>query len=320
ILLDINMPGLDGYETCRLLKKDPVLKDIPVIFISALSQTIDKVEAFNAGGVDYITKPFFFEEIQVRMTTHLRLRRMQIMLEDHNRLLEKRVADQVKLITDSQMETIFALAKLAELRDKETGRHLERVRLFCRELAVTMKDTKSCARIIDERFIDAIFNASPLHDIGKVGISDSVLQKPARLTTEEFDHMKRHTVIGARTLRIVQKRFPSNSFLSMGVEIARSHHERWDGSGYPDGLKHCDIPLSARIMSLADVYDALRSVRRYKNALSHEETCDIIVGSRETHFDPDLVDAFKRIHDRFKQITIDLLDSGERDPETMRHS
>lgn len=317
ILLDINMPGLNGYETCRLLKKDPVLKDIPVIFISALNQTIDKVEAFNAGGVDYITKPFFFEEIQVRMTTHLRLRRMQMILEDHNRLLEKRVAEQVKVITDSQMETIFALAKLAELRDKETGLHLERVRLFCRELATTLMDSQSSPESVNGKFIDAIYNASPLHDIGKVGIRDDVLQKPARLTDAEFDHMKRHTVIGARTLRIVQERFPSNEFLSMGVEIARSHHERWDGGGYPDGLKHRDIPLSARIMSLADVYDALRSVRRYKNALSHRDTCDIIVQNRETQFDPAIVDTFKKIHNRFESITADLTDTGEQDPDSV---
>ncbi|MCD4655616.1 response regulator, partial [bacterium] len=215
ILMDINMPGINGYDTCRLLKQDPTLRDIPVIFISALNQTIDKVEAFRVGGVDYITKPFYFEEIQVRLTTHLRLRKMQLALENHNRLLEKRVQEQVKLISDSHMETIFALAKLAELRDRETGKHLERVRLFCRELAITLRDAGRSRQKIDTKFISALFNTSPLHDIGKVGISDLVLQKPGALTDAEFDQMKRHTIIGANTLNLVQKRFPNNEFVSM---------------------------------------------------------------------------------------------------------
>jgi len=313
ILMDINMPGLNGYDTCRMMKKDPLLKDIPIIFISALNQTIDKVEAFKAGGVDYITKPFYFEEIQVRLTTHLRLRKMQIALESHNKLLEKRVQKQVKLISDSQMETIFALAKLAELRDRETGQHLERVRLFCKELALELRKNNCCGDIIDNKFIDSLFNTSPLHDIGKVGISDLVLQKPGALTDAEFDQMKNHTIIGARTLSLVQQQFPSNKFVQMGVEIARSHHERWDGSGYPDALKAEQIPLSARIMSLADVYDALRSNRRYKSAYSHEETYEIILDSRGSHFDPVMVDAFKNIHYRFNEITSNMIDSGKYD-------
>lgn len=308
ILLDINMPGLNGYETCELMKQDRKLKDIPIIFISALNQTIDKVTAFKAGGVDYITKPFYFEEIQVRMTTHLRLRRMQESLENHNKHLEKRVQEQVKKITDSQMETIFALAKLAELRDKETGQHLERVRLFCRELGLALK---SNGHKLSRRFIEALYYASPLHDIGKVGISDSVLQKPASLSNTEFDQMKRHTIIGARTLKLVQRRFPDNEFLSMGMEIARSHHERWDGSGYPDGLTGEEIPFSARIMSLADVYDALRSNRRYKDPYSHQMTCEMIVADSGKHFDPAVVTAFKSVHERFDEISCELMDAGQ---------
>ena len=303
VLLDINMPGLNGYETCRLMKKDPVLKSIPIIFISALNQTIDKVEAFRSGGVDYITKPFYFEEIQVRVETHLKLRAMQRVLEESNDILEKRVQDQVRQITESQMETIFALAKLAELRDLETGRHLERVRLFSRELAMQLKDQDKSQTPIDDRFIEALYHASPLHDIGKVGIRDSVLQKPGRLTEDEFAHMKIHTVIGAETLLLVQKRFPNNDFIRMGVEIARSHHEWWNGSGYPDGLQRTDIPLPARIVGLVDVYDALRSNRHYKKGYSFQDTCDLIVEGRNTQFDPVLVDTFLAIRPRFDQIT-----------------
>jgi putative two-component system response regulator len=238
---------------------------------------------------------------------------MQVILEDHNRLLEKRVQEQVKQISESQMETIFALAKLAELRDRETGRHLERVRLFCRELAVNLRESRRYENVIDNLFIESLFKASPLHDIGKVGIPDRVLQKPGSLSDEEFDQMKRHTSIGARTLELVHKRFPGNSFLAVGVEIARSHHEKWNGTGYPDHLKYDDIPLSARIMSLADVYDALRSARRYKKALSHSETCDIILDSNEVHFDPTIVQSFKEIHHRFDTFTQELQDSGEYD-------
>ncbi len=311
ILMDINMPGLNGYETCRLLKRDPVLKSIPVIFISALNQTIDKVEAFNSGGVDYIAKPFYFEEIQVRIDTHLRLRRMQNILEEQNVILEKRVREQVQQITESQMETIFALAKLAELRDLETGLHLERVRLLSRILANEIRNTPTCKSLIDDRFIEALYNASPLHDIGKVGIRDAILQKPGRLTDEEFAHMKMHTVIGAETLLLVQRRFPANEFIRMGVEIARSHHEWWDGSGYPDGLRCNLIPLPARIVSLVDVYDALRSDRHYKKAYCYEDTCELIVEGSDTQFDPGIVDAFLRIRSKFDSITSEYKDSSQ---------
>lgn len=308
VLLDINMPGLNGYETCRLMKKDPVLKSIPIIFISALNQTIDKVEAFRSGGVDYITKPFYFEEIQVRVETHLKLRAMQRVLEESNVILEKRVQDQVRQITESQMETIFALAKLAELRDLETGRHLERVRLFSRELAMQLKEQDKDQTRIDDRFIEALYHASPLHDIGKVGIRDAVLQKPGRLTDDEFAHMKIHTVIGAETLLLVQKRFPNNDFIRMGVEIARSHHEWWNGSGYPDGLQGNGIPLPARIVGLVDVYDALRSNRHYKKGYSFQDSCDLIVEGRNVQFEPSLVDTFLSIRSRFDQITITYAD------------
>ncbi|MBN1878485.1 response regulator [bacterium] len=311
ILLDINMPGLNGYETCRLMKKDPVLKSIPIIFISALNQTIDKVEAFNSGGVDYITKPFYFEEIQVRMDTHLRLRAMQRVLEESNLILEKRVQDQVRQITESQMETIFALAKLAELRDLETGRHLERVRLLSREMAISLRESSSGDKRIDDRFIEALYQASPLHDIGKVGIRDSVLQKPGRLTPDEFAHMKVHTVIGAETLLLVQKRFPNNDFIKMGVEIARSHHEWWNGTGYPDGIREFDIPFPARIVSLVDVYDALRSTRHYKKGYSFSDTCDLIVQGRGIQFDPETVDTFLRIRSAFDTITRDFSDLSD---------
>jgi len=285
ILLDITMPEMDGYEVCRQMKKDPLLRDIPVLFISALTQTLEKVKAFEAGGVDYISKPFQFEEVKARVETHLHLHKLQLGLEDQ-------VERQVKEIVELQMGMIFGLAKLAEARDSDTGRHLERIQILCKRFSEELGKDPRFADQIDDKFCDMIFHASPLHDIGKVAIEDSVLLKPGKLTAEEFEKMKLHTVIGATTLEEVQNRFPNNAFLNMGIQIARWHHEKWDGSGYPDGLSGEMIPICARIMSIVDVYDAIRSKRVYKDPISHEEACKIIVSEQGSHFDPAIIDVF----------------------------
>ncbi|HEX7597864.1 MAG TPA: response regulator, partial [Polyangia bacterium] len=225
ILLDIMMPEMDGYDVCRLLKQDEKLREIPVIFLSALGDTMDKVRAFDAGGVDYVTKPFQFEEVRVRVETHLRLRRLQVQLESHNRQLQDRVDEQVREISESQMATIVALARLAESRDKGTGKHIERVQIYCRLLAARLRESPGRpASRVNEAYIENIFRASPLHDIGKVAIRDSILLKPGPLTPAEFDEMKLHTTMGAQTLEEVQKAYPKNGFVRMGIEIARSHH------------------------------------------------------------------------------------------------
>ncbi|HPI94283.1 MAG TPA: response regulator [Deltaproteobacteria bacterium] len=292
ILLDIVMPGMDGFELCRLLKAEEKLKDVPVIFISSKSEIKSKVMAFGIGGVDYITRPFELEEVRTRVSTHLRIRRMQLGLMDQNRELERLVAEKVKEISDSRMATILALAKLAESRDDDTGKHLERVQGLCTLLAERLSTMPGCQAEIDREFIENIFYASPLHDIGKVGIPDRILLKPGRLDPDEFEVMKRHTVIGAETLEAVRERYRGNAFIEMGISIARSHHEWWDGSGYPDGLRGDAIPLCARIMAVADVYDALRSERSYKHALPHDRALEIIRAERGTHFCPCVVDAF----------------------------
>ena len=248
ILLDIMMPEMDGYEVCRRLKQDDKLREIPVLFLSALGETLDKVRAFDVGAVDYVTKPFQFEEVRARVETHLRLRRLQVQLEAHNRQLQERVEEQVREISDSQMATIVALARLAESRDKGTGKHIERVQIYCQLLATQLRDHPSRGERVNEAFIENIFRASPLHDIGKVAIRDSILLKPGPLTPAEFDEMKSHTTLGAQTLEEVQKAYPKNGFVRLGIQIARSHHERWDGTGYPHGLAGTAIPLSARIM------------------------------------------------------------------------
>lgn len=302
ILLDIMMPDMDGYEVCRLLKKNPVLKDIPVIFISALSDTLDKVDAFSAGGVDYIAKPFRFEEVNARVKTHLSIRRMQLEMAQHNRDLELLVSEQVREITNAQRATIVAMTKLAEARDDETGKHIERTQTFCKMAAIQLRKNNVYAEEIDEAFLDNIFHASPLHDIGKVAIPDRILLKPGRLTSEEFEIMKKHTTLGADYLREAAARYKSNDFLTMGMHIARWHHERWDGTGYPDNLAGTAIPLCARIMALADVYDALRSRRTYKEPFSHAKSYQIIVDGSGTHFDPEIIKVFKMLERDFEYL------------------
>jgi putative two-component system response regulator len=301
ILLDIMMPEMDGYEVCRLLKADERLADVPVVFLSALAGTEDKVKAFAAQAADYVTKPFQFDEVRARVETHLRLHRLQVTTETLNRELKTLVEAQVREIADSQMATIFALAKLAESRDDETGKHLEHVQALCGLLAEEMRG-KTKDAVIDATYIDNVVHAAPLHDIGKVAIPDHILLKPGPLTPEEFEVMKTHTVLGARTLEAVRKEYSHNAFIDMGVQIARSHHERWDGAGYPDGLAGSDIPLCARIMAVVDVYDAARSRRCYKGALTHKEVCRIILSEAGKQFDPDAVAAFRELQHAFNDV------------------
>ena len=302
ILLDINMPEMNGFEVCQSLKADEKLKDIPVIFISALNEVLDKVRAFAVGGVDYITKPFQFDEVQARVNTHLKLWHLQQELEKHNRQLGKLVQAQVKKISDTQMAMIFALAKLAESRDDDSGMHLERVQAFCKKLAEGLAKAPRFGRQVDAKFIENIYYASPLHDIGKVAIPDRIVLKPGKLTPEEFEVMKTHAALGADKLEAVQRQFPGNALLDMGIAIAKFHHEKWNGGGYPLGLAGEAIPLSARIMAVVDVYETLRAKRCYKDAFSHEQSVGIIVSSSETHFDPEIVKVFIDLQEDFQAV------------------
>lgn len=301
-MLDINMPGIDGYEACRLIKADPQLKDIPIIFISALNEPWDKVKAFNLGGVDYVNKPFQFEEVLARVATHIKMHRMQKELESYNILLENRVANQVKEIADSQLATIMALAKLAESRDDDTGQHLERVQAFFRVMVGHLSLNGKYHDFSEDAFNQNSHYACALHDIGKVGIPDAILLKPDRLTPEEFQVMKKHTYIGSDTLQSVHEKYPNNNLVKMGITITRWHHERWDGTGYPDGLAGEEIPLAARIMAAVDVYDALRSQRPYKEGFSHEKSLAIILEGKGLQFDPDIVNALLEVEKQFEKI------------------
>lgn len=313
VLLDVEMPHKTGLEV--LAELDAANRLFSVVMFTTLSGYDAVVDGLRRGADDYIVKPFQEMEFLARMTAATRtaqnkrllfeariaaertveqLRRMQSILSE-----QKLVEQKVREISEAQSATIFAMAKLAEFRDDDTGGHLERVREFCRLLAEDLRINSSYADHITVDFVDCIQHAAPLHDIGKVAIPDNILQKPGQLTPEEFDRMKSHTVIGADNLQLVYNNYPGNLFVGMGIEIALYHHERWDGSGYPDGLVSKNIPLSARIMALADVYDALRSERCYRKGLTHDQTRDIILEGNGKHFDPEIVRAFLRIEDVF---------------------
>jgi putative two-component system response regulator len=305
-LVDIQMPEMDGYQFCETIKAMRDMADVPVIFISGLHATIDKVRAFAVGGVDYLPKPFQADELRARVDTHLRLRNLNRRLQQHNNQLQELVQAQVKAILDGHMATIFALATLAESRDDDTGNHIRRVQTYCKVLAVKLSNHAGFKGGIDEAYVENLFHTAPLHDIGKVGIPDAILLKPERLTPQEFEVMKTHTIIGAATLGEVVRIHPDNLFARMGATIARFHHERWDGTGYPDGVREEDIPISARILAIADQYDALRNARPYKPALDHRTTCDILIEgdgrTKPSHFDPRVLQAFKDIRNEFDAV------------------
>lgn len=310
ILLDIMMPGMDGFEVLRRLKANAITREIPVIFLTALSETGDKAKGFELGAVDYITKPFQIEEVFARVNTHFKLRQVQNSLKQFNGRLQEMVAKQVEEIAQSQQAMIFALAKLSHTRDDDTGLHLERVQHLCKILATELSGSASFSAEITFQFIDAIYHASPLHDVGKVGIADSILLKPGKLSDEEFVVMKTHTTIGAATLESVHRQYPHNAFIEMGIDIARYHHEKWDGNGYPDRLAGEAIPLSARVMALVDVYDALRARRPYKEPFSHERAITIIGEESGRMFDPRIVHAFCSVEKQFDAVCQSLADSS----------
>ncbi len=315
MLLDIMMPEMNGYQVLEYLKNENKLLNLPVIVISAVDDLDSLVKCIEMGAEEYLLKPFKQVLLQSRIAATLEKKRLRDQeevyrrqIEEYNLNLERRVQAQVRQISSTQLAIIFALAKLSESRDDETGKHLERVREYCRVLLSQLSRLSKHAATIDQAFVENIYAASPLHDIGKVGMPDQILLKPAALTPAEFEIMKTHTTLGANTLRAVDREYPGNSFILTGIDIAQSHHEKWDGNGYPDHLAGDAIPLAARIVALVDVYDALTSVRVYKKALSHAESVDIILVGRGKHFDPDIVDCFQVVKEEFRRIRADLQD------------
>jgi putative two-component system response regulator len=301
ILLDPDIPELDGIGVCERLKADRALKDIPIIFLGGQKGDPERGKLFRAGGADYLPRPFQREEVAVRIENQLKMRRLQLELEEQDLRLLKLIQPQVKEVGDLQMAMIFALAKLADGREN-AGRHLERLQIYSRALALKLREITPYRSLIGADFIENLYHASPLHDIGKVAIPDAVLLKADQLTAEEFQVMTTHTILGAQTLQSIHEHYPQDAFINMGIEIARSHHERWDARGYPDRLKGENIPLSARILAVADIYDVLRSKRCYKQALSHENSCRAIQAESGKAFDPRVVEAFVELELEFWEV------------------
>ncbi|ADX46997.1 response regulator receiver modulated metal dependent phosphohydrolase [Paracidovorax avenae ATCC 19860] len=305
ILLDIMMPGLDGYEVCRQLKAHPAARDIPVIFLTARSTPEDERRGLSVGAVDYITKPISPPILLARVHTHLTLKATADFLRDKSAYLEREVALRTLEVQAIQDVTIMAMTSLAETRDNETGNHIRRTQLYVKALAERLARHPRFEAVLNERMIDLLYKSAPLHDIGKIGIPDSILLKPGKLTAEEFEVMKTHTTLGRDAIENAERRLGMRvAFLSVSKEIAYSHQEKWDGSGYPLGLAGDAIPVSARLMAVADVYDALISKRVYKPAFSHEQACTTIIKGRGAHFDPDMVDAFVDLAEDFRQIAL----------------
>ena len=310
ILLDIMMPGMDGYEVCGKLKADPQTRDIPVVFLTAKSEVEDERRGLEIGAVDYITKPISPPIVLARVKNHLALKAHANFLRDQNEYLEHEVGKRTREVVAIQDVTILALASLAETRDSDTGNHIRRTQMYVRVLAEHLSGQGKFAAQLTPGYIQMLFKSAPLHDIGKVGIPDRILLKPGRLDPDEFEIMKMHTTLGHDAIEQAEKQLGmSVGFLSMAKDIALSHQEKWDGSGYPQGLKGEAIPLSARLMAVADVYDALISRRVYKEGMSHEAAVTIIQQGRASHFDPDVADAFVALQDEFKAIAEKFADS-----------
>ncbi|MGE5516874.1 MAG: two-component system response regulator [Bacteroidota bacterium] len=303
ILLDVMMSDIDGYEVCRQLKSDPRTRDLPVIFLTGLSRMADEKKGFDLGAVDYISKPVSPSILEARIKAHLRLKGAADYLRDKNAFLEREVAKRTKEVTAIKDVTILAMASLAETRDLMTGNHIRRTQYYISALASALQSHPRFARALDEQSITMLFKSAPLHDIGKIGIPDSILLKPGPLAPEEFEVMKTHAAQGCSAIEHAERWLGKKlEFLTTAKEIARFHHERWDGNGYPEGLSGDDIPVSARLMAVADVYDALISRRVYKEDVPHDAAVAAIVEERGRRFDPDVVDAFVAIQEEFRTI------------------
>lgn len=291
ILLDLAMPGMDGFQVMEGLKAIETSDYLPVLVITA--QPEHKLHALKAGAKDFISKPFEMPEVLARVRNMLEVRLLHKELHRYNEVLEQRVRERTAELQENYLETIFTMTRAAEHKDEDTGAHVKRISYYSRELAKLLG--------MDEAFIERIFFASPMHDVGKIGIPDHLLLKPRGLAPDEWEVMKGHAAMGAKILGNSK-----SPYLQMGAEIALSHHERWDGGGYPNGKREEEIPLSGRITNICDVYDALRSKRPYKPAFNHQKAMDIITrGDRRTqpeHFDPNVFEAFTQNHAAFSDI------------------
>lgn len=310
ILLDIMMPGLSGYDVIRELKSDVTTRHIPVIFLTAMSSAEDERLGLELGAADYITKPISPSVVLARVRTQLENKAAADFLRDQNSFLDNEVTRRTQELTAIQDVTIMAMASLAETRDSDTGNHIRRTQHYVRVLAQRLQSHPRFGYFLSDDTIEALYKSAPLHDIGKVGIPDRILLKPGRFTPDEFEIMKTHTTLGRAAIVAAEKQLGKEvGFLTHAKDIACYHQEKWDGSGYPEGLSGEGIPISARLMAVADVYDALISRRVYKEGMPHEKAVGIILEGRGNHFDPDIVDAFLELDEDFRAIAAQFADT-----------
>lgn len=301
ILLDIDMPGLNGFSVISKLKTNNKVKDIPVIFLTAQDDSSSELEGLSLGAVDYIKKPFSIPLLKKRLELHLQIIEQNKSLEEYNTNLEAIVAKKTRTVLELQYAIISTVSDLIGKRDGYTGEHVTRTQRYVDILTHEMIN-RGYGQNLTERDVSIIALTSKLHDIGKIAIPDKVLQKEKKLEADEFEYMKMHTTIGAEAIEKAMKLTEENDFLKYALQMAKNHHEKWDGTGYPEGKKGTDIPLVARILTVADVYDALTSKRQYKEPMAHETAVDIILKDSGTHFDPMVIEVFKQIHNRFKNL------------------
>ncbi len=307
ILLDIMMPEMNGYQVAQVLKNDPVTRDIPIIFVTAMNEIEDEKKGLELGAVDYLTKPISPPIVKARVHN-------QMELKMHRDNLEGLVALRTKELEMTREVTIFSLAALAETRDNETGGHIIRTQRYVRALALALKTHPAFSELLNNETINLLYKSAPLHDIGKVGVPDAVLLKPGKLTDDEFKIMKTHTNLGQGTIIRAEEAMEDrriSEFLRLARHIAHTHHEKWDGTGYPQGLSGDDIPFAGRIMAVADVYDALISKRVYKPPFTHAKARDILQEDSGTHFDPRIIEAFMDREEEFRGIALEFADHDE---------
>lgn len=291
ILLDINMPDMDGFEVIERLKSSIDYQEIPVVFLTA--EKSDDVEAhcFKAGAEDYVSKPFVPEVLISRVRRIISLKKYQANLENMVEQQADKLLEQARNINRMQREVIKSMANLIESRDNNTGNHVKRTSEYVGRIIVYLQNENIYSEILTSDYVSNLLNAAPMHDVGKIKVPDSILQKPGKLTSEEFEIMKSHSAEGGLIIDEILRGIESDDYVEIARDVATYHHEKWDGSGYPSGKKNVEIPLSARIMAVADVFDALVSKRCYKEALSYDKAKQIIEESKATHFDPFIAQA-----------------------------
>ena len=304
ILLDVEMPEMNGYETIKLLKEKEKTGHIPVIFLTAKSDSENELEGLSLGAIDYIIKPFSPPLLLKRIEVHLLVESQKKELINFNNNLQEMVETKTKTVIELQNAILRTMAELVECRDDITGGHIERTQSYLGVLLDALLEHGLYKEEISSWNLNLVLQSTQLHDVGKIIIKDYILQKPGKLTEEEYEKIKEHTTFGEEIIERIKKNTTEQTFLDYAKVFAGSHHEKWNGTGYPRGLKGAEIPLLGRIMAIADVYDALVSDRPYKKALTNEEAIKIIIESKATHFDPDIAELFLGVSGKFNEIAV----------------